>query len=65
MESPYLIKTSYEFHLFHEFITGTKYTDSLNNYVKRTESPNDELIRRTDNREEWKAMIAYSAEPEI
>ena len=36
----------------------TKYTDSLNYFVKRKESPNNELIRRTDDREDWKAMIA-------
>ena len=36
----------------------TKYTDSLNNFVTRKESPNNELIRRTDNREGSKAMIA-------
>ena len=36
----------------------TKYTDSLNNFVTRKESPNNELIRRTDDREGWKAMIA-------
>ena len=36
----------------------TKYTDSLNNSVTRKESPNNELIRRTDDREGWKAMIA-------
>ena len=36
----------------------TKYTDSLNNFVTRKESPNDKLIRRTDDREGWKAMIA-------
>ena len=36
----------------------TKYTDSLNNFVTREESPNNELIRRTDDREDWKAMIA-------
>ncbi|GFN81833.1 triple functional domain protein-like protein, partial [Plakobranchus ocellatus] len=37
-----------------------KYTDSLNTciYATRKESPNNELIRRTDNRGEWKAMIA-------
>ena len=35
----------------------TKYTDSLNNFVMRKESPNNELIRRTDNREDWKALI--------
>ena len=35
-----------------------KYTDSLNNFVTRKESPNNELIRRTDDREGWKAMIA-------
>ena len=31
----------------------TKYTDSLNNFVTRKESPNNELIRRTDDREDW------------
>ena len=31
---------------------------SLNNFVTRKESPNDALIRRTDDREGWKAMIA-------
>ena len=36
----------------------TKYANSLNNLVTRKESPNNELIRRTDNREGWKAMIA-------
>ena len=36
----------------------TKYTDSLNNFVKRKESPSNELIRRTDDREDWEAMIA-------
>ena len=36
----------------------TKYTDSLNNFVTRKESPNNELIRRTDDREGWKAMSA-------
>ena len=36
----------------------TKHTDSLNNYVTRNKSPNNELIRRTDDRQEWKAMIA-------
>ena len=36
----------------------TKYTDSLNNFVTRKDSPNNELIRRTDDREDWKAMIA-------
>ena len=37
---------------------GTKHTDSLNNFVTRNGSPNDELIRRTDYREDWKALIA-------
>ena len=37
----------------------TKYTDSLNNFVVRKESSNNELIRRTDDREGWDAMIAY------
>ena len=36
----------------------TKYTDSLSNYVMRKEYPNNELIRGTDEREDWKAMIA-------
>ena len=36
----------------------TNYTDTLNNFVTRKESPNNELIRRTDDREGWKAMIA-------
>ena len=36
----------------------TKYTDGLNNFVSRKESPNNELIGRTDDREGWKAMIA-------
>ena len=38
----------------------TKYmcTDSLNNFLTRKESPNNKLIRRTDDREDWKAMIA-------
>ena len=36
----------------------TKYTDSLNNFVTRKESPNNELIGRTNDREDWEAMIA-------
>ena len=36
----------------------TKYTDSLKNFVTRKESPNNELIRRTDDRDYWKAMIS-------
>ena len=36
----------------------TKYTDSLNNFVTRKESPSNELIRRTDDREDLEAMIA-------
>ena len=36
----------------------TKYTDSLNNFVTRKESPCNEVIRRTDDREGWEAMIA-------
>ena len=35
-----------------------KHTDSLNNFVTRKESPNNELIRRTDDREDWKVVIA-------
>ena len=30
----------------------TKYTDSLNNFLTRKESPNNELIRRTDDRDD-------------
>ena len=37
----------------------TKYTDSLNNFVTRKEYPNNELIRRNDDRDDWRAMIAY------
>ena len=36
----------------------TEYTDSLNKFVTRKESLNNELIRRIDEREVWKAMIA-------
>ena len=36
----------------------TKYTDNLNIDKTRKESPNNELIRRTGYREDWKAMIA-------
>ena len=36
----------------------TKYTDSLNNFVTRKESPSNEVIRRTDDREGWKTMMA-------
>ena len=32
----------------------TKYTDSLNNFVTRKESTYNELIRRTDDREDWR-----------
>ena len=32
----------------------TEYTDSLNNFVTRKESPNN---GRTDDREDWEAMI--------
>ena len=35
-----------------------KYTDNLNNFVTKKESINNELIRRTDDIEDWKAMIA-------
>ena len=35
---------------------STKYTDSLNSFITRKESPNNELIRRTDDREGWKAI---------
>ena len=30
----------------------------LNNFVTRRKSPNNELIRRIDDREDWKVMIA-------
>ena len=36
----------------------TKFTDSINKYVTGRGSPNIELIRRTDDRQDWKAMIA-------
>ena len=36
----------------------TKYTDSLKNFVTRKEYPNNEHMRRTDNKEDWKAIIA-------
>ena len=36
----------------------TKYTDSLNNYVARNASSNNELIRRIDDREGWEVIIA-------
>ena len=39
-------------------IQRKKYTDSLNSFVTSKESPNNELTRRADNREDWKAMIA-------
>ena len=35
----------------------TIYTDSLNNFVTRKDSPNNELIVRADDRKDWKAMI--------
>ena len=40
------------------FRQRTNYKDSLNNFVTRKESPNNELIRRSDDRKHWKAMIA-------
>ena len=36
----------------------TKYTDSLNKYVTRKKSSNNELVRRTDDREGWEGMIS-------
>ena len=36
----------------------TEYTYSLNNFVTRKGSPNNELIRRTDDRGDWKATIS-------
>ena len=36
----------------------TKHTDSLINFVTIKESPSNELIGRTDDREDWKAMVA-------
>ena len=36
----------------------TKCTDSLNNFVTRKESPDNELTKRTDDREGWQAMVA-------
>ena len=35
-----------------------KYANIVDNFVTKRESPNNELIRRTDDREDWKAMIA-------
>ena len=43
----------------------TKYTESLNNFVTRKESPNIALIRRTDDREDLKAMIADRAPTDL
>ena len=34
------------------------YTDSLNLYITKKESPKNELIRRAGNREKWKAIVA-------
>ena len=34
----------------------TKYTDSRNNFVTRKESLNIELIKKSDDRSDWKAM---------
>ena len=34
-----------------------KYMDSLNDYVTNKSLRNTELIRKTDNRKEWRAMI--------
>ena len=36
----------------------TQYTDSLSSFVTRKESPNNELIGRTDDIADWNAMIA-------
>ena len=36
----------------------TKYTESLNRFTTQKQSPINELIRRSDNRDEWRAMIA-------
>ena len=36
----------------------TKYTDSLNNFATKKESPTNKLIGRTDDREDWEAMVA-------
>ena len=35
-----------------------KYTGSENNFLSRKECPDKELTRRTDDRENWKTMIA-------
>ena len=35
-----------------------KSTHSLNDFVTRKETPNNEFVRRTDDGEGWKAMIA-------
>ena len=36
----------------------TKYTDSLNKFVTKKQSTIQDLIRRADNRDEWKSMTA-------
>ena len=36
----------------------TKFTDSLSNFVSKKKSSNIESMRRTDDKEEWRAMIA-------
>ena len=36
----------------------TKYTESLNRFITQKQLPINELIRRYDNRDEWRAMIA-------
>ena len=38
---------------------GTKYTDSSNNFLTGKVSPYNEHNRKTDDRELWKAVIAY------
>ena len=35
----------------------TKYADTVHNFAIRKDSPNNELTRRTDDREGWKVMI--------
>ena len=48
---------------YQKHIKTTRKIHSLNNFVTRKESPNNELIRRTGDREDWKAIIAHVCPP--
>ena len=43
---------------YHKKSKTTHKIHRLNNFVTREESPNNELIGRTEDREDWKAIIA-------